>query len=91
VSRSSRETGDVTVVLGLGEDGSGARILARVTYRSWSTLGLREGMEVYAQIKGVSLEAASGQSDHPLSASVLPFDADGVPTSSAQARRAICP
>ena len=33
----------------------GARILARITRRSWETLGLREGMDVWAQVKGVSL------------------------------------
>lgn len=59
LSRSPQGNGDVTVVLGLGEHGSHARILARITSKSWSALGLREGMDVYAQIKAVSLEAAS--------------------------------
>ncbi|MGQ4275084.1 molybdenum ABC transporter ATP-binding protein [Terrihabitans sp. B22-R8] len=42
-------------VLGLGADGAGARLLARITARSWQQLGLGEGVEVYAQVKGVSL------------------------------------
>ncbi len=46
---------EMLVVLGLGESGSGARLLARVTRRSWETLGLAEGIAVYAQVKGVAL------------------------------------
>lgn len=46
---------EVTAVLGLGRDGAGARILARVTRRSFERLGLAEGMAVYAQIKSVAL------------------------------------
>lgn len=45
---------EMLVVLALG-DGDGARLLARVTRRSWETLGLAEGMSVYAQVKGVAL------------------------------------
>ncbi|MFO1150049.1 MAG: molybdenum ABC transporter ATP-binding protein [Alsobacter sp.] len=44
-----------TIVLGLGEDGGGARILARITRRSADQLGLAVGLAVYAQIKGVAL------------------------------------
>ncbi|MBZ8132872.1 molybdenum ABC transporter ATP-binding protein [Afifella sp. IM 167] len=43
------------IVLGLGEDGSGARLLSRVTLRSFDHLALAEGMLVYAQVKGVAL------------------------------------
>ena len=71
LSQPPQGTGDVTVVLGLGENGSGARILARITSKSWSALRLREGMDVYAQIKGVSLEAASNRAI----ATSLPGDA----------------
>jgi hypothetical protein len=46
-------------VLALGSDGSGVRVLARITRRSWDTLQLAEGMDVFAQIKGVSLVSAS--------------------------------
>jgi len=45
----------VTALLGLGEDGEGARLLSRVTERSWNELGLRPGLDVYAQVKGVAL------------------------------------
>ncbi|UFZ07580.1 molybdenum ABC transporter ATP-binding protein [Bradyrhizobium ontarionense] len=45
----------VTALLGLGQDGQGARLLSRVTQRSWNELGLQPGLEVYAQVKGVAL------------------------------------
>lgn len=54
---------EVTAVLGLGE-GAGARILARVTQRSWRTLELAVGMDVFAQVKGVAL--VSGENRQPL-------------------------
>jgi molybdate transport system ATP-binding protein len=44
-----------TVVAALGEDGAGARLLARVTKRSWNALGLAIGARVVAQVKGVAL------------------------------------
>jgi len=46
---------ELVVVLGLGGDGAGDRILARVTRRSWERLGLSEGVSVHAQVKGVAL------------------------------------
>jgi molybdate transport system ATP-binding protein len=46
---------EMLVVLGLGEKGEGARLLARVTRRSWQRLDLREGLDVFAQIKSVAL------------------------------------
>jgi molybdate transport system ATP-binding protein len=49
---ADRET---VVVLGLGADGAGDRILSRVTRRSCERLGLRAGAAVYAQIKSVAL------------------------------------
>ncbi|WP_207459686.1 molybdenum ABC transporter ATP-binding protein [Azospirillum sp. SYSU D00513] len=45
---------EVVAVLGLGPDGAGARLLARVTRLSWERLGLAEGMALYARIGGVS-------------------------------------
>lgn len=45
----------VIAVLGLGNEGVGSRILARVTKRSWDSLGLREGLMVHAQVKSVAL------------------------------------
>lgn len=54
---SVASTGDheVVVVLGLGPNGDGCRLLARITSRSWDDLGLAEGMAIYAQIKSVAL------------------------------------
>jgi len=45
----------VTALLGLGPDGTGAKLLCRVTERSWNELALEPGLDVYAQIKGVAL------------------------------------
>jgi molybdate transport system ATP-binding protein len=45
---------ELTVVLRLGRDGQGARLLARVTRLSWDQLGLAPGMTVFAQVKGVA-------------------------------------
>ena len=39
---------------GLGENSTGARLLSRVTQRSWTRLDLKPGLDVYAQIKGVA-------------------------------------
>jgi molybdate transport system ATP-binding protein len=54
---SVQDTNDhqLTAVLGLGEDGMGARLLSRVTRRSWNLLDLAPGVSVYAQVKGVAL------------------------------------
>jgi molybdate transport system ATP-binding protein len=49
--------GMMTAVLALGAGGEGARILARVTRRSWDTLGLAPGQRIFAQIKSVALVA----------------------------------
>jgi molybdate transport system ATP-binding protein len=46
---------EMIVVLGLGPEGAGARLLARITRRSWEHLDLSEGMDAWAQVKGVSL------------------------------------
>ncbi|MCQ0987260.1 molybdenum ABC transporter ATP-binding protein [Jiella marina] len=43
------------VALGLGDNGKGDRLLARVTRKSWEQLDLAEGVQVHAQIKGVAL------------------------------------
>ncbi len=52
-------THGITAVLGLGPEGAGDRILARVTQRSWKLLELSQGMDVHAQIKGVALISGS--------------------------------
>jgi molybdate transport system ATP-binding protein len=45
----------VMAVVGLGADGRGARVLARITRKSRDTLGLTPGQPVFVQIKGVAL------------------------------------
>jgi len=45
----------VMAVVALGADGAGARVLARVTRKSWDALGLAPGQPVFAQVKGVAL------------------------------------
>lgn len=55
VSKSMLGHGEVIVVLALGADGRGAQLLARITLRSWDQLGLADAMNVFAQVKGVSL------------------------------------
>jgi len=54
---------EVVAVLALGADGEGARILSRMTRRSWEHLGLHQGQLVYAQVKSVAL--ASGAAPDP--------------------------
>ncbi len=55
----------VMVAIALGTDGSGARLLARVTRKSWDTLGLAPGQPVFAQIKGVALADPGGWTRGP--------------------------
>ena len=63
VSRSPAGASEILVVLALGVEGNGARLLARITRRSWDVLQLQEGADVFAQVKGVALAPARG-SDH---------------------------
>jgi molybdate transport system ATP-binding protein len=55
VSRSPVGDNEILVVLALGHDGAGARLLARVTRRSWDQMQLAEGLDIFAQVKGVAL------------------------------------
>jgi len=65
VARSILGHGEVIAVLALGSDGHGAKLLARITLRSWDQLGLAEQMPVFAQVKGVSLvSGAAGRARH---------------------------
>ncbi len=52
---------ETLVVVELGENGDGARLLSRMTQKSWAELGLAEGQRVYAQVKYVSLGAGRGE------------------------------
>jgi molybdate transport system ATP-binding protein len=51
---------EVLAVVALGEQGDGARLLSRMTLKSWTELGLAEGQNVFAQVKYVSLGAGRG-------------------------------
>jgi molybdate transport system ATP-binding protein len=59
IAQSPLGAGEITVVLALGSDGTGASILSHITRRSRDLLGLSEGMDVFAQVKGVSLVRTS--------------------------------
>ena len=52
---------EVMVVVALGEQGDGARLLSRMTLKSWTELALAEGQSVYAQVKYVSLNPGRGE------------------------------
>ena len=56
VSGKPVESDVLVVVIALGADGAGDRLLARVTRKSWEQLGLSEGLSVHAQVKAVALE-----------------------------------
>jgi molybdate transport system ATP-binding protein len=63
VASSPIGANETLVVLALGRDGRGARLLARVTRRSWDHLQLADGVAVYAQVKGVALAPGRGGVD----------------------------
>jgi molybdate transport system ATP-binding protein len=54
---------EMLAVLALGPAGTGARLLSRLTRRSWQALGLAEGAAVFAQIRGVALAAHGSATD----------------------------
>ena len=58
---SARRVGshEVVAVIALGADGAGARLLSRLTQKSWESLGLAEGVGVHAQVKAVALAPGS--------------------------------
>ena len=62
VTTSPVGANEMLVVLALGREGHGGRLLARLSRRSWDLLRLAEGVDVYAQIKGVAL--APGRDGH---------------------------
>ncbi|HXE25367.1 MAG TPA: ATP-binding cassette domain-containing protein, partial [Roseiarcus sp.] len=60
ISMKPVDSNEVVAVLALGADGAGARLLSRLTRKSWEALGLGEGASVYAQVKAVALAAGRG-------------------------------
>ncbi|MGC2783976.1 MAG: molybdenum ABC transporter ATP-binding protein [Roseiarcus sp.] len=61
LSMKSVGSNEIIVVVALGADGVGARMLSRVTRKSWEALGLAEGVSVYAQVKAVALAPGRGE------------------------------
>jgi molybdate transport system ATP-binding protein len=61
VSMKPLDTNEIVVVVALGSDGSGARVLSRMMRKSWGELGLAEGVGVYAQVKAVALAPGRGE------------------------------
>jgi molybdate transport system ATP-binding protein len=61
VSMKPVDSNEIVVLLALGADGAGARLLSRVTRKSWELLGLAEGMSVHAQVKAVALAPGRGE------------------------------
>lgn len=49
------EPAQVIVFMTLGHDSAGERLLARITKKSWVTLGLDIGQSLFAQVKAVAL------------------------------------
>jgi molybdate transport system ATP-binding protein len=60
VSAKPVESDEIVAVLALGADGLGARLLSRLTRKSWEALGLAEDMSVHAQVKAVALAPGRG-------------------------------
>ena len=54
-----QDAAQMNVVVRLGRVGEGARLLARVTRKSWEALGAAPGDLVHVQVKSVALVAAS--------------------------------
>lgn len=65
---------EITLVLALGTGGSGTDILARITRYSFDSLGLKDGMDVFAQLKHISLVSASEPASQATGASTSAGD-----------------
>ena len=61
VSTKPVDASEIIVVVALGHDGAGARLLSRVTRKASEALGLAEGATVYAQVKAVALAPGRGE------------------------------
>ncbi len=71
LAAEAQDAAQINVVVRLGAAGQGARLLARVTRKSWVTLGLRPGDPVHAQVKSIALVPQSPTASHPGIASPL--------------------
>lgn len=54
------DANEIVAVVALGTHGGSARLLSRLTRKSWDQLGLAEGAQVYAQVKAVALGPRPG-------------------------------
>jgi molybdate transport system ATP-binding protein len=60
ISTKPIDSNEVVVVVALGTDGAGARLLSRLTRKSSEALGLAAGSSVFAQVKAVALAPERG-------------------------------
>lgn len=67
---------EITLVLALGTGGSGTDILARIMRYAFDALRLKDGMDVFAQLKHVSLVSASEPAEQAPEASRSTGDSD---------------
>ena len=63
VAMNALDAIEVVAAVALGEDGEGARLLARMTRKSWEELSFAPGQNVYAQVKSVSLDAGRAEGE----------------------------
>jgi molybdate transport system ATP-binding protein len=63
VSMKPVDSSEIVAVVALGSEGQGARLLSRLTRKSWDQLGLAKGVGVYAQVKAVALAPGRGEFD----------------------------
>jgi molybdate transport system ATP-binding protein len=61
VSKKDRDAYDDLVVIALGDQPGGARLLSRMSRKSWEEMGFSEGQNVYAHVKYVALGAGRGE------------------------------
>ena len=61
VSHAMAGENEVVVRIALGREGTGERLLSRVTRKSWDELRLAHGVPVYAQVKAVALAPGRGE------------------------------
>src|SRR5215471_12388041 len=58
VATNAHNAYEILAAVALGEDGAGARLLARVAQKSWDELGFARGQNVFAQVKSVAMARA---------------------------------
>jgi molybdopterin-binding protein len=71
VAAEAQDLGQMNVVIRLGGAGEGARLLARITRKSWVGLGLRPGDRIHAQVKSIALIPESPPAPVPSAARPL--------------------